>query len=999
MSPQSFRTLVIRPEDLLFLEFEFRNVELTPPAAGNPGVISGGPGAYLIVHFQTQHIAEQAFFQAGEVSQTQQEKDAGQPPPPPGGSETPAPPGEVKALPAGPSRLVFSIPPAVSFPYTLEGILEALTALPLSVSPVAGYQPWYVGCSPLGALAGLFNLNPPPLVSPPGDTHTAIEAPWRLVLSPDAMGNWTHAFAPVTHDSRTELWHTWLGTQRPQGTPAVRAIWSPDFLANTLQNHDNQPFRMSLDGRDRNELVHRTANWRLGGNRPSPVDVERLMLTTLGAYLRLQGDWDNFPVFPDNKMLTVEQWRHIATLGRDHYVRVVYAGYLFPFGHRASLVKVTERKFFYRRGMQPPGYVAYLFQRMFILVKERDRSYSHRDLPFRTVTLKTRVTPDLADPLGSAIAPHGMEAFWPRVMVGATPQDFQFHLSAIDWEGRPVEFTAPLIFVSRSADNSNITPVLTEYNTTTAPTGPRRQRPMSGQSVAYAPASKPGDTSLETASISFAALPRTGAAPHFWPGMAQAGVDIPAVRQLLGKPAVSTIQFESTYLAGSGDAIGNNAQVFAKVISGTGLKFTPDKTGGMVAPDISISGLSRALGPVGGPLEPKLGDPASGLLGGHFKPQDIFDLSVKLLGGIELAKIIQPLDFFNAANAGEKLPGFTSVREGDTIRTSYVWKLSAVHLKNTGLFVPKSNSEFILEAVVVAPLDGSAPSYSIKGTLTHFSVLLLPAAEIIQVDFEQVKFVSEKDKKPDVDVDLGGIQFKGILEFVNTLSQVIPSDGFSDPPILDVGSEGITLGYSLGLPTVGVGVMSIQNISFAASLYLPFVDKPLNFHFAFCKKESPFLLTVSLFGGGGFFSIDIGIAGVQRLEAALEFGASVALNLGVASGKASIMAGFYFQMAGADFQLTGYFRAAGSLSVLGIITISMEFYLGLSYATKGLGGPHAGKLWGQCKITVEIEILFFSISVGVTCERDFAGSDPTFQQLVAPADWTLYCDAFSSDYL
>lgn len=33
------------------------------------------------------------------------------------------------------------------------------------------------------------------------------------------------------------------------------------------------------------------------------------------------------------------------SLGRDHYVRVVYAGYLMPFGHAASLIKVTERKF------------------------------------------------------------------------------------------------------------------------------------------------------------------------------------------------------------------------------------------------------------------------------------------------------------------------------------------------------------------------------------------------------------------------------------------------------------------------------------------------------------------------------------------------------------------------------------------------------------------------------------------------------------------------------
>jgi hypothetical protein len=120
----------------------------------------------------------------------------------------------------------------------------------------------------------------------------------------------------------------------------------------------------------------------------------------------------------------------------------------------------------------------------------------------------------------------------------------------------------------------------------------------------------------------------------------------------------------------------------------------------------------------------------------------------------------------------------------------------------------------------------------------------------------------------------------------------------------------------------------------------------------------------------------------------------VALNLGVAKGQASIMAGFYFQKAGDGFTLTGYFRASGSLSVIGIITVSLVFYLGLSYASKG-APEHGGALWGQAKLTVKIEILFFSTSVSVSMEREFAGSDPTFRELISPAVWTKYCNAFA----
>ena len=53
-------------------------------------------------------------------------------------------------------------------------------------------------------------------------------------------------------------------------------------------------------------------------------------------------------------------------------MKVVYAGFLLPFGHKASLVKVTERKLKPRAGGQPG---AYLFQRMFIIVREPRRTF------------------------------------------------------------------------------------------------------------------------------------------------------------------------------------------------------------------------------------------------------------------------------------------------------------------------------------------------------------------------------------------------------------------------------------------------------------------------------------------------------------------------------------------------------------------------------------------------------------------------------------------------
>ena len=60
------------------------------------------------------------------------------------------------------------------------------------------------------------------------------------------------------------------------------------------------------------------------------------------------------------------------------------------------------------------------------------------------------------------------------------------------------------------------------------------------------------------------------------------------------------------------------------------------------------------------------------------------------------------------------------------------------------------------------------------------------------------------------------------------------------------------------------------------------------------------------------------------LEASFEFGATAALDIGVASGEVHIMAGIYFAMQRKEpanvmaATLSGYLRMGGSLSVLGI---------------------------------------------------------------------------------
>ena len=121
------------------------------------------------------------------------------------------------------------------------------------------------------------------------------------------------------------------------------------------------------------------------------------------------------------------------TMGRDHFVRVVYQGYLFPFGHAASLVKITERKMQMCRRHRRAA-AAYLRTRMFVIVRQPTLDYNYNGFPFRQVTLKTLVTPSIDPPGQSQIADLTQDAFWIR----ASGRHVHFRVAAVDHEGRSV---------------------------------------------------------------------------------------------------------------------------------------------------------------------------------------------------------------------------------------------------------------------------------------------------------------------------------------------------------------------------------------------------------------------------------------------------------------------------------------------------------------------------------------------------------------------------------
>jgi hypothetical protein len=1018
----------------------------------------------------------------------------------------------------------------------------------------------------------------PPIPSPPAETETSLELPWRLLVSPNAFAAFIHSPTAVEHEGRYELWHSRLGVRAtdkdgnptvdelPNGLRTIRAIWARDYdilpklypgqgfefslppsqnFPHAAGDQDSPRIRMPLNSRDRMMLVHETSNFHLKRNGrsgwiPESVPTNRLMLTSLGGWL---DSGVQFNTLPDGE-LTIEEWKHRAALGRDYEVKVVYAGFLLPFGHRASLVKVTERKI---EPNAPAGPTAYLFQRVFLIVREPERRFRtdsrplddgrRADLvmPFAAVRIVTRVTPPLDPPTPLTASPPPPVTPAPGFLFEPTVlgAPFQFKVVAVDLESNIVEFSAPLVFMERDHNDKapdRVASAVYLYNRSTLA---HREMDLRGQRVAYAEGSRPDDTILETQSLTFQAVTskllheRPQDEPRFTPTLEVAKAVVPAMSILAG--AAEPVQLAyPTHFAQQGFA-DNASQVFLEVLGSPPMDFAGqgDRSGGLVTPSLNVSGLSRLTGPMGGDLANAINPPAgysvgdffAGIAGAKlfgliplselfgkqaFSPDRIpafvtqtldvasaFKQNVERLrnaaaanaavlgaaattlqsdvdalladlaallanptGGTDpvpaLAKVagdLQPfVDTVEALPAGkiaqaekQQLLGVAD-RIKDQLENGAAVGNAAKALKDfaNGLKLPEvvtarvdwstgvdpwptpgdgaifspggGTGKLTLAVELQAPtVPGKQPTALVSCSLSPFDLRLIAPVLFLTLRFKTIEFSMTPGKKPDVNVQFkesDGIHFDGPLTFVNTLKSVIPFDGFSDPPYLDVSATGVKAGFDLGVPDLAVGVFALTNITLGANFRVPFVDESIETSFNFSTRENPFRLQVALFAGGGFFGVTITPDRVRVLEAAFEFGAAISVNLGVASGGVSVMAGIYFRIEtsanGDSAQLTGYFRMRGEVDVLGLVSACIELYLDLTYETS------SGKAVGHATLTIEISIAFFSTSVSISCEKKFAGSskDPTFAELMglehtapptAVRPWDIYVQAFAKD--
>ena len=327
------------------------------------------------------------------------------------------------------------------------------------------------------------------------------------------------------------------------------------------------------------------------------------------------------------------------------------------------------------------------------------------------------------------------------------------------------------------------------------------------------------------------------------------------------------------------------------------------------------------------------------------------------------------------------VPRIVAERAGDALSGRIVWNpVPQSYPPTDSLFVVTGATKMEVTATIDA--RGATPRSDVEARIEHFELHLLPPTGFIEIGFEKLEFTAHAGRKPDVDVVIGEVRFVGPLSFVEELKQLIPLDGFSDPPALEVTPEGIESSFSLAIPDVAVGVFSLENLALGAGFSIPFVGGALTVSFNFCTREEPFLLTVSLFGGGGFFGLSIDPHGRADARGGARVRRQLRDQPRRRPGRRARDGRDLLQ----DRERQGRARSpatsasAATCRVLGLISASIELNLSFTYEEA------TGKAVGRATLTVEIDIFMFSISVEVSCERKFAGkaNDPDFKALMGP---------------
>jgi hypothetical protein len=966
-----------------------------------------------------------------------------------------APAVPVDARLARSSRLAFTLPRG-GLPATRAGLLTWLECEPRVTT---------LGAYPRGERIPAADV----VYGNPAATQTAIELPWFTILSPSDESGWEHPLVGPTRDGRTEVWQTHLATRTfdDKGAPTgynhssdtVRVVWLRDKQATRMlgttpagivrtAGSDDYPFEMRPNPQDRSDigrLTGMTSNAAgtaaVKGGVADPVEVD-LTLSALGGTMRASGAWNE----PGVSSLT--SWQQRTWDGRDTYVRTTRRGFVYPFAAPATLVEEVTREFLADRSGTVRAFER-LSQRVIINVASMELDdadgvpHAGRGAPFSRVIFRTRATPTItgvATPLGGEW--RGVTVFVPELAGG---EPFAFTITGRDRAGHSITFEMPLLFAEDKPVSLKPSGLARANFTKTGSRALRtyyaglpeakRRANMRGAYVGFA-ASADGSTSMPTASLDWhldIGTPRGSSSdlarerrPYSFPRMERATINVDGASAMAGDSQYVDVSFPDVYLR---DGIGGTELgIYLEGIGSQDVGAGAQRGGGISAPSMGVAG----IGSITGVLPGAPGDlPSLSVAAPKINPASMLR-GFTLFGGISLADLLpDPIAMLerDPSTGGwrpnPKAPAFATDRTFDVdlpdvpteVFVRYEWR---PELRDFPPLLPSAGDAefFILVEAKASALELDA-YWKAEGALTNLRIDFFGRKVFAYVVLERIGFTAGSGRASDMQVEIGDVEFGDALAFLSTMSRFL-SFGSGNGPILDIDADSITTGFSLAVPEVGLGAVTLSGLATRVAINLPFGRDPVRFELGFSSPSDPFAVTVMGIGGGGWFGLDVGLDGVEYLNIGALIKAALELDLGVAAGGVSCSFGLQYEISGVgsdtEMSLTAFLCVKGRVEVLGIVTIGIELCIGFTFPIPDPGERF--KLIGQATCTVKVKVCGIKKSVRITVRRTVTGgvmpevpgarssrsaietradaiTPVTFADVMTQTDWSEWCGAFA----
>jgi hypothetical protein len=898
---------------------------------GSVTVLVAGADARLWLTFPPQHVGEEAVP-----------------------SDDPLPPGtSLRGRLSGVGQIAFRVAEGTRIPLTVEGILGSVAE---------------------GRLAFLPGT-PADLGRPVGGT--VIEMPWRLAFSPsDVDVILEHTDVPrASPAGNVALWSTRL--RRPDGAALPAQPLGADIT---------DPYPMGTSGAARSLIRSLSAN---------EVRVERLELSALGGTFDASATTAGFA------------WEHRATLGRDQRVSTRWHGILLPFGHRVTYTEDTERRTRPDEGEgDTPEPIAALRKTSVLTVTQPVVDLPATDTyPFHRVELTRTTYGGLAEPRWQSVPRHvdlaTLTAQLARIdeelthgwapppdgpvveVLAATSRDARYYVdlwiaktqteTAIAAGGhgedvkvafRPempdgpvqfqvkasgrlgdVEFTMPLAFVADVDLPAQFG--LAPFTTLGNPDVLEMARSALGSTVVNLPAVQvdlrpgalDGAGAQEVHALNFGVTTdEAGFRPRLgWPAGGDDGEDWTA---MIGLPAIRHLTGDNTPVPVNYPAPGRPADVVFDLVGGREVDFAKqaDRIGGLATPSFVADAISTSYGPVANAALQAA--PGTGL-----DPAAILS-KARLLGldlGALIPEVLQPAVMTSSP-------------------VTYRW--GPLVLRSGGLLVANPGAD--LTITVQAGPNGHVT----ESILTNVGLRLPVGEPLLTLNFAWLKFTQHDDDPPRLDVGPPTAQFEGALKLLSDLQRKVGLG--SAVPTITSGPDHVAASYALPVEAE-CGMFRISNATFSARVEIPFSPPGVRVALGFASRADPFNLSVLAFGGGGYVCVvlDSGVfgadAGIKELEVALEFGASLAVNLGVARAEVHAVGGVRLVRA-QTWTFTGYLRMGGSVELLGLVSVVVELRLELAYGAPpepqaGGAAIDSNAMWGRATLVVELDLTLTSFDV------------------------------------